>query len=41
MKRLFAVIVLLSLYTPTFAREAWESNYTRLLQKYAKPYGVQ
>ena len=40
MKRLFAVIVWLLLYSSTFGMEAWESNYTRLLQKYVKTSGV-
>ncbi len=41
MKRLLAVIVWLLLYSSTFGMEAWESNYTRLLQKYVKTSGVQ
>ena len=40
MKRLLAVIVWLSLYSSMFSMEAWESNYTRLLQKYVKTSGV-
>jgi hypothetical protein len=40
MKRLFAFIVWFLRYSSTFAMEAWESKYTGLLQKYAKPYGV-
>jgi Protein of unknown function, DUF547 len=41
MKRLLAVMAWLSLYSSTFGMEAWESNYTRLLQKYVKASGVQ
>src|ERR1700745_1740453 len=41
MKRLLAVIVWLLLYCSTFGMEAWESNYTLLLQKYVKSSGVQ
>jgi hypothetical protein len=41
MKRLLAVIVWLLPYSSTFGMEAWESNYTRLLQKYVKTSGVQ
>jgi hypothetical protein len=41
MKRLLAVIVWLLLYCSTFGMEAWESNYTLLLQKYVKTSGVQ
>ena len=40
MKRLFVFIVWFLRYPATFVMEAWESNYTRLLQKYAKPYRV-
>jgi len=41
MKRLLAVIVSLSFYSSTFGMEAWEANYTRLLQKYVRTSGVQ
>jgi Protein of unknown function, DUF547 len=41
MKGLRAVTVWLSLYSLTFGMEAWESNYTGLLQKYVKASGVQ
>src|SRR5258708_39618473 len=41
MKRLLAVVVWLLLYSSTFGMEAWELNYTRLLQKYVKTSGVQ
>src|SRR5258705_11836813 len=41
MKRLLAVIVWLLLCSSTFGMEAWESNYTRLLQKYVRTSGVQ
>src|SRR5260370_37795833 len=41
MKRLLAVSVWLLLYSSTFGMEAWESSYTRLLQKYVKTSGVQ
>src|SRR5260221_13140403 len=41
MKRLLAVSVWLLLYSSTFGMEAWESNYTLLLQKYVKTSGVQ
>ena|SRR5258708_446162 len=40
MKRLLAAIVWLLLYSSTFGMEAWETDHTRLLQKYVKTSGV-
>jgi hypothetical protein len=41
MKRPLAVIIWLLLCSSTFGMEAWEANYTRLLQKYIETTGVR